>query len=342
LLLLTYLMLRWFEHRQVFYPSRTLDASGGELGRPWEDVYFQASDGTKLNGWFFPADATSLRAHLAFLICHGNAGNISHRLDLCAVLLRAGVNVFVFDYRGYLVSYYQNPTGITTSFEKKAGALHLLRQFERAAGHPIYLLEDAAYREMRFRGQDVKSALAVKGARGRVVYTGTYSKPFATGARVGFGLLPEPLFKVVLHLKGNHDFGTSNLLQQLLARALASGKYAKHLNELQQRYARKARVMAHALKQHFPEEVEWQEPNGGMYFWARLPRAIKTGVNSKVFQSALARDVLYVPGALCYADDSARAKPDHEMRISFGGATESDIRTGVARLGAVLRGLMNR
>jgi len=242
----------------------------------------------------------------------------------------------------YLVSYYQNPTGITTSFEKKGGALNLLRQFERAARHPIYLLEDAAYREMRFRGQDVKSALAVKGARGRVVYTGTYSKPFATGARVGFGLLPEPLFKVVLHLKGNHDFGTSNLLQQLLARALASGKYAKHLNELQRRYATKARVMAQALKQRFPEEVEWQEPNGGMYFWARLPRAIKTGVNSKVFQSALARDVLYVPGALCYADDSARAKPDHEMRISFGGATESDIRTGVARLGAVLRGLMNR
>jgi len=101
LLLLTYLMLRWFEHRQVFYPSRTLDASGGELGRPFEDIYFQAGDGTKLNGWFFPADATSPRAHLAFLICHGNAGNISHRLDLCAVLLRAGVNVFVFDYRGY-------------------------------------------------------------------------------------------------------------------------------------------------------------------------------------------------------------------------------------------------
>ena len=100
--------------------------------------------------------------------------------------------------------------------------------------------------------------------------------------------------------------------------------------------------MAHALKQHFPEEVEWQEPNGGMYFWARLPRAIKTGVNSKVFQSALARDVLYVPGALCYADDPARPKPNHEMRVSFGSATEKNIRAGVARLGGVLHQLLSK
>ena len=50
----------------------------------------------------------------------------------------------------YLVSYFQNPTGVTTSFEKKRGILKLLKKFERAAGHPIYLIEDAAYRELRF------------------------------------------------------------------------------------------------------------------------------------------------------------------------------------------------
>ncbi|MCS7336767.1 MAG: aminotransferase class I/II-fold pyridoxal phosphate-dependent enzyme, partial [Verrucomicrobiae bacterium] len=52
----------------------------------------------------------------------------------------------------YLVTYYQNPTGVTTSFEKKVQVLEVLRRYEKAAGHPIYLLEDAAYRELRFRG----------------------------------------------------------------------------------------------------------------------------------------------------------------------------------------------
>ena len=78
----------------------------------------------------------------------------------------------------YLVSYFQNPTGVTTSFEKKRGILKLLKKFERAAGHPIYLIEDAAYRELRFKGPDIQSALMVPGAADRVIYTGTYSKPY--------------------------------------------------------------------------------------------------------------------------------------------------------------------
>jgi len=236
----------------------------------------------------------------------------------------------------YLVSYYQNPTGRTTSYAKKAGALKLLRQFERAAGHPIYLLEDAAYRELRFGGDDVKSALTIRGHSDRVIYTGTYSKPFATGTRVGFSLMAEPVFTTVLRIKGNHDFGSSNLLQQLLARALASGVYEEHLAVLRKRYAHKARLMREALKRHFPAEVEWWEPTGGLYFWARLPQRLKSGTGSKVFQKALANNVFYVPGELCYAKDVTRRKPNHEMRLSFGGATEANVRKGIARLGAVL------
>src|ERR1039458_4148053 len=78
--LLIVLMLRWFEHSQVYHPSRELSATGAELGRPFEDVRFKASDGVELNGWFFPASTNSPRAPFALLLCHGNAGNISHRL----------------------------------------------------------------------------------------------------------------------------------------------------------------------------------------------------------------------------------------------------------------------
>jgi uncharacterized protein len=99
--LLIVLMLRWFEHSQVYHPDRVLSATGAALGRPFEDVSFKASDGAELNGWFFPAAANSPRARFVVVLCHGNAGNISHRLDTCVALLATGVNVFVFDYRGY-------------------------------------------------------------------------------------------------------------------------------------------------------------------------------------------------------------------------------------------------
>lgn len=243
----------------------------------------------------------------------------------------------------YLVTYFQNPTGVTTSLAKKRAALKLLKKYERAAGHPIYLLEDAAYRELRFdHGADVPTALTLPGAKDRVIYAGTYSKPYAPGARLGFGILPEPLFTAVQCIKGNHDFGSANLLQQLLARALATGCYDQHLAKVRKNYARKAAVMKAALTKHFPANVEIWESGGGLYFWARLPKKISSGIKSKVFQAALKNDVLYVPGELCYATDPTRRRPDHEMRISFGSASEANIREGIKRLGAVLHRVLSR
>jgi 2-aminoadipate transaminase len=181
------------------------------------------------------------------------------------------------------------------------------------------------------------TALTLSGAKARMIYAGTYSKPFATGVRVGFGILPEPVYTAVLRIKGNHDFGTASLLQHLLARALASGVYDRQVTKARKNYARKAAVMRRAMAEHFPANVEIWEAGGGLYFWARLPKGISAGVESKIFQAALKNDVLYVPGELCYAEDSSRRKPTNEMRISFGNASAEDIRAGIARLGAVLR-----
>src|SRR5687768_8514755 len=83
--------------KMVFQPYRQMEADPRALKRPVEDVFFQARDGTRLNGWYFPIT----NAPFAILLCHGNAGNLCHRLELIEILLRAGVTVFAFDYRGY-------------------------------------------------------------------------------------------------------------------------------------------------------------------------------------------------------------------------------------------------
>lgn len=240
----------------------------------------------------------------------------------------------------YLVSYYQNPTGTTTCLAKKAAALELLGRYERAAGHPIYLLEDAAYRGLRFAGADVPSALTVKTPQERVIYSSTYSKPFATGVRVGYALLPWELIAPVTRVKGNHDFGTAHLLQKVLARVVASGKYEQHVQLLRRRYAQKAALMADAIRWDFPEAVQWTIPEGGLYFWTRLPKSVRTSARSRLFQEALGQKVLYVPGGLCYADDPTRKKPEHEMRISYGHAREGDIREGIKHLGAAIHKIL--
>jgi 2-aminoadipate transaminase len=239
----------------------------------------------------------------------------------------------------YLVTYHQNPTGRTTTFERKRKVMDLLQHYERSAGHPLYLLEDAAYRELRFSGPDVPSALAVPGTDDRVLLAGTFSKPFATGLRVGFGVLPEPLLSQVLHVKSNHDFGTSSLLQHVLATALAGDVYDRHVQSLRRRYQRKAGWMTRAMRRSFPDTVRWQDPTGGLYVWAAAPRKVRTGLKSRLFRHALDHQVLYVPGRLCYANDPLRRPPDHEMRLSFGNASRPEIELGIERLAAAIREL---
>ena len=238
-----------------------------------------------------------------------------------------------------LISYFQNPTGRSASLENKAAILEVLRAFERSAGHPIYLLEDAAYRELRFAGAEIPSALALDGADQRLLYLGTYSKPFATGIRAGFGIFPEPVLTAVLRLKANHDFGTSNLLQHLLTEAIESGIYDRHLRTLQKRYAAKERSLDAALRLSFGALARWERPRGGLCFWVSLPKTVATGFQSDFFKKALAQNVLYLPGGLCYTRDDGKRPPQNELRISFGAATLPQLREGVRRLGSIAKKL---
>lgn len=100
-LLALIMFLRWFEHSQVYQPSSKIEVTPAHLGRPFEDVTLSSSDGKTLHAWFFPAATHGVHPSNVFLICHGNGGNISHRLPLYEILLQTGAAVLAFDYRGY-------------------------------------------------------------------------------------------------------------------------------------------------------------------------------------------------------------------------------------------------
>jgi fermentation-respiration switch protein FrsA (DUF1100 family) len=90
-----------FEEKLIYFPSREIVATPEALGLLGEEALLRASDGIRIHGWFLPAPLRR-SPDFTILLCHGNAGNISGRLDRAALLLgRLGVNVFLFDYRGY-------------------------------------------------------------------------------------------------------------------------------------------------------------------------------------------------------------------------------------------------
>lgn len=239
----------------------------------------------------------------------------------------------------YSITYAQNPTSITTSLQKKIQTIRILKSFEKYAGHPIYYVEDAAYRELSFI-EDVPSSLTYTPCADRVIYAGTYSKPFATGIRIGYGIIPHALIKVFCRIKGNQDFGSPNFLQKIILRAIESGIYDQHLKVLSKRYLKKAHIMKSAIEKYFDSTCKWTMPGGGMYFWLSLPPGVKTGLKSKFFSMAIQNNVLYVPGELCYADDPEYPAPKNELRLSYGNATEEEITTGIERLGGIYKQLM--
>ena len=87
----------WLVESQVFFPDTTIEQTPADLDLPFEDIWFTSSDSVRLHGWLIPASSAN---HL-LLFCHGNGGNISHRLDNVRLLHNKGISVFVFDYRGY-------------------------------------------------------------------------------------------------------------------------------------------------------------------------------------------------------------------------------------------------
>lgn len=89
--------IRYIEKHSIYFPMRQVVSTPALAGLAYEDIYFTTQDGKTLNGWYIPAE----KAAYTVLFCHGNAGNIGHRLYKISMLHEMGLNVFIFDYRGY-------------------------------------------------------------------------------------------------------------------------------------------------------------------------------------------------------------------------------------------------
>ena len=237
----------------------------------------------------------------------------------------------------YTVDYFQNPTGLTLSLGRRQHLMELARRFSKK--QRLFILEDAAYRELRFDGTDVPSIKSLDKGNEHVILTMTFSKPTAPGLKTGYGILPRELIAPLLRFKGNHDFGSSNLNQHLIERLLASGAYGRHVQRLADVYRGKRDALVAALADEFPADsgVTWTNPEGGLYVWLRCPPQIETGPDSRFMKAALAQGVLYVPGAFCYVKDERGQAPNNEVRLCYATATAEQLREAVRRLGRAAR-----
>jgi 2-aminoadipate transaminase len=233
----------------------------------------------------------------------------------------------------YVCDYFQNPSGLSLSLSRRQHFMELVERYSR--DQRVFIVEDAAYRELRYDGPALPSIKSFDRNNRHVILAQTFSKPCAPGFKTGYGFLPRELVGPLLRLKGNHDFGSNNFTQHLLDRLLQSGAYDRHVARLCTVYRDKRDRLIDALSREFAQVpgMHWTRPCGGLYVWMTFPPGVETGPDSPLMKAALEAGVLYVPGQFCYTGLPAQV-PLNQARLSFGPVPIDQIGEGVRRLGA--------
>ncbi|MFO8065384.1 MAG: PLP-dependent aminotransferase family protein, partial [Spirochaetia bacterium] len=163
----------------------------------------------------------------------------------------------------YLSPTFQNPTGRTLPLERRRQVAEIIERTDAV------IIEDDPYSALRYRGDWVPPIQTM--APEHVLYTGSFSKVFAPGLRVGYYVAPEALRNWLVIAKQGVDLNTSALTQALCTEFIRGGYYDQHLPKIIENYRPKQEVMLEAMKHHLPPSFAWTQPDGGMFIWAEGP-----------------------------------------------------------------------
>ena len=236
----------------------------------------------------------------------------------------------------YVMGYYANPSSRCMSLEDK----NVLARTLRTHRMRIPVIEDAAYRELAFgRPWSVPGVLSLDAFEGfPLLYLGTYTKPFATGLKVGYGITNHTEWmQKMLFAKGNQDFGSAHLPQAIVEQVLRDGLYPGFVRDLGLHYGAKAGLLDSVLRAEGLDRMGWRwaRPEGGLLFWLKAPAGVDTREGSGFYQACLKHQVIYVPGNLCFANGS----PSEHIRLSIGALPNEKLEEAARRLCDAARNL---
>ncbi len=232
----------------------------------------------------------------------------------------------------YLIPTFGNPSGAMLSLERRKRVLEL------AVKYQTLVVEDDPYGDLYFGAPPPPSILAlsdqVSGSRDWLAHCGTLSKVLSPGLRVGWMVAPAELLANATMCKQFSDAHTSTFAQATAAQYLKAGRMPASLARVRKAYAERAQAMSNALRRELGEAIDFVQPQGGLFVWARLTGAGgKMKDASEFAKKAIGRGVAFVPGAPFYASD-----PDlSTLRLSFATADVGKIEEGVGRLGRLGR-----
>ncbi|MSV63064.1 MAG: aminotransferase class I/II-fold pyridoxal phosphate-dependent enzyme [Actinobacteria bacterium] len=241
--------------------------------------------------------------------------------DQLAEVLATNPNVVMI----YTIPEFQNPTGVTMNLERRKHLIELANKYN------VLVVEDSAYRELRYVGEQLPTIKSLD-TEGRVIHLGSFSKILAPSMRLGWALAsPEILDKLSL-LKLASDTQNSTLNMNATLEYLRRHSIDEHIAKIRPNYLRKLNLMLSTMRETFPNEVSFTEPEGGLFTWLTFP----VGFDATNFmkETLLPKGkVAYVPGATFFP---VLQEPNH-ARVNFSGVEDDRIVEGISRIGKLLK-----
>lgn len=228
----------------------------------------------------------------------------------------------------YLISNFQNPTGVTTTLQRRREIASICA----AANLPV--LEDDPYGRLRYSGEHIPALASLREAK-HWIYLGTSSKILAPGLRVAWVACPnDAIFEKLVPAKQAADLHTASFTQRAVFRYVSRPNVlAEHVAKLVRIYMARRDAMHQALTANLPAGSSWNIPDGGLFFWVRLPEQIDT---QQLLPLAAEKQVVFVPGAPFWVGQYVK----NSMRLNFSNAGEERIQEGIRRLGEAIGQMM--
>lgn len=227
----------------------------------------------------------------------------------------------------YLMSYFQNPTGISYSSEKKQELLELAEKYD------FYIIEDDYLSELIYTPDIKYETLKSMDKNDRVIYIKSFSKIFLPGIRIGYMIPPKKFREVIQNSKINTDISTSSLMQRALDLYINKGFWKEHIKKLNEDYYKRYHFMEKCLKEVLEDKISFKCPGGGLNFYLKINELLDINC-MKLFKECKKRKVLITPGVLFYRNSKDGEK---YVRLGFSQTNNKAIEKGIG----ILRDCLN-
>lgn len=224
----------------------------------------------------------------------------------------------------YIMSYFQNPTGISYSLEKKKRLLNMAEIYD------FYIIEDDYLSELIYNDMEYKSFKSMD-INDRVIYIKSFSKVFLPGIRLGYLISPRVFRENIQNSKVSTDIATSSLMQRVLELYVCNGLWKGYISNLNKFYKEKYEIIANQLKIKLYNKAEIIYPNGGLYFYIKI---LNDNIDCiKLFYKCRENALLITPGVLFYLNPE---EGKNYFRIGFSQVKDEDIEKGIDILNTLL------